>query len=459
MSSFQDVNNALEPFNMTLENSQTFPRMLRGVENRILEFEIENVTFHCELPVPNKFPFKSNGSKKLNDYTIFRTVLQQHLQSQSDKLKISRIQNVEISSLSGKIWKNSSKMFKDMFKKYAEEVNESRVRNSERKLNIVNIDPTCKKKKSKKENKIKERKSHGYSVIIEKMAQPNVATSIINGTNFTNNQIVSSNSGNNQIMSSNSSNNQIMSSNSSIINGTDFMSSNSGNNQIMGSNSSNNQILISNSGNINDVKQVSQMVNLNFPEHSTQTCIVSPDAYTQPPTSFGYDLFPNEMNAFLDGIPFDNFSHSDINGEKMNSSFQQIHSEHLSPIPLNDKYPYIPLFRQTMSPLLENSYYDIIDGIPVDNYNSQYNANIEYAKLLTNEMDTKCVNSIDLQQINSMSYIDVPSEITPISPIEYSQTHLLYSPSLIPELSLLGGGSNDFMNIEMDNFVFSHNPS
>ncbi|RIB23102.1 hypothetical protein C2G38_2073655 [Gigaspora rosea] len=438
MNSFQDVNNALEPFNMTLENNQTFPRMVQVVENRILEFIIENVIFHCELPAPNKFPFKSNGSKKLNDYTIFRTVLQQHLQNRSDKLKISRIQNVEISSLSGKIWKNSSQTFKNMFKIYAEEVNESRVRNSEGKLNIVNIDPTSKKKKSKKENKIKERKSHNYSVIIGKMAQPNDAASIFNGTNFTNN-IVSSTSGNNQILSSNS----------SITNGTNFT------NQIMSSNSGNNQIIVSNSGNINDVKQVSQMVNLNFPEHSTQTGIVSPDAYTLPPTSFGYNDLFNDMNVFLNGIPFDNFSQSDINGEKMNSSFQQIHSENLSPIPLNDKYPYMPsLFRQSMSPLLENSYSDIIDGIPVDNYNTQYNVDIEYAKLLANEMNTKSVNSIDLQSMGSMGYIDVPSEITPISPIAYSQTHLLYSPSLIPELSLLGGGSNNLMNIVPDNFVF-----
>ncbi|CAG8828429.1 14042_t:CDS:2, partial [Gigaspora rosea] len=90
----------------------------------------------------------------------------------------------------------------------------------------------------------------------------------------------------------------------------------------------------------------------------------------------------------------------DINGEKMNSSFQQIHSENLSPIPLNDKYPYMPsLFRQSMSPLLENSYSDIIDGIPVDNYNTQYNVDIEYAKLLANEMNTKRGGSNNLMNI------------------------------------------------------------
>ncbi|CAG8640700.1 9661_t:CDS:2 [Dentiscutata heterogama] len=388
MNSLPDFNNALEPFNMNLENDQTLPRMLHGGENKILEFKIENVTFHCELPIPNKFPFKSKGYKKLNDFTIFRTVLQQHLQSQSDKLKISRIQNVDISSLSGKIWKSGSKAFKDMFKKYAEEVNECRERNSEK------------------------------SVIIGKMAQPNVASSNIIGTSFINNQI-------------------------------------------MGPNSSN----------INDV-EVPQMVNCPV-EHPTH---VSIQAQSQ------HSLYYNVLPDIIEGINFGNLPNNDINGEKKNFDFSDhftpisLNEKHAY-IPSPSRQTIIPLLDDNCT-----SGFDIINGISFYDYNyNSYNIDIEYAKHLpTNEVDTINVNSINLQQINdlqqisSMGYINVHSEFSPVSLNDtYAQTtQSLCPPSLLTnhdnsmyELSLLGGGllgsdSNDLMGLMPDlNFMYPNNPS
>ncbi|CAG8619140.1 2640_t:CDS:2 [Dentiscutata erythropus] len=362
MNTFPDFNNALEPFNMNLENDQTSPRMLHLDENKILVFKIGNVTFNCELPIPNKFPFKSKGSKKLNDFTIFRTVLQQHLQSQSDNLKISRIQNVDISSLSGKIWKSGSKAFKEIFKNYAKEVNECRERNSEK------------------------------SVIIEKMAQPNVASSNINGTSF-------------------------------IDNGP-------------------------NSSNINDV-EVPQMVNCSV-EHCTH---VSMQAQSQNPLYYN-DLsdmiieginFGNLSNNDISGEK-KNFNFSDHFNISLNEKHAYTPSpSHQTIIPLPDDNCGFDIINGI--PFIDYNY----NSYNIDIEYAKHLTTNEVDTINVNSINLQQIN--DLQQINSMDYIN---EFTPVSLNDtYAQTtQSLYRSSLLTnhddsmyELSLLGGGDSNFMSL------------
>ncbi|CAG8598013.1 9078_t:CDS:1 [Racocetra fulgida] len=339
---------------MTLENDKTFPRMFYEGESKFLEFKIHDVTFCCNLPTPNELTFKSEGCKKLNDFTIFRKVLQQHLQNKSDNLKIARIQNVDISSLSGEIWNNSSEAFKNMFKLYAKEVNDNRVR--QKKLSfIVNTDPTGKKKRPRKTNKNKERKNNHSKQIIDKM-RPNVASSIIDGSSFNNDPIV-----------------------------------------IRGN---------------NDVKEIPHVV-----KPPTHLNMVSPVTYMQPQLSSTSlqtwnNLFEDGINVmpdFIDGI-----------------NFQQLHTDHLTPISLNNTHTYIPSLscQTTIGNLTikdnygagisvsmdENNVSGIIEGINFNSNNPSLCDNIDGAKLLstnvvTNEMDILGVNSMIHQQINPMGYM------------------------------------------------------
>ncbi|CAG8622257.1 22971_t:CDS:1 [Cetraspora pellucida] len=345
---------------MTLENDQTLPRIYYEGEGKFLQFKIHDVIFCCKLPTPNELTFKSEGCKKLNDYTIFRKVLQQHLQTKSDNLKIARIQNVDISSLSGEIWKNSSKAFKEMFRMYAEEVNKNRTRHSQKQLSIAIVDPTGKKKKPRKVNKNKERKNNHSKQIIDKM-KPSATSNIIDDSNFDNSQIMIP-------------------------------------------------------GNINDVKEIPEISQIvNVVKHPTQFNIFSPDAYMQPPlpsTSLPWSSFFGDVTSdFIDGINFDNLTHNEFN-----SNFQQLHTDHLTPVPPNNTNVYIPC-QTTISNLVnglpsltdENNNSDIINGIIFDS--SLYDGT---KPLSTSYEDIINVNSIIQQPINPMCYMQ--PKFTSISP-------------------------------------------
>ncbi|CAG8609880.1 30744_t:CDS:1 [Racocetra persica] len=363
---------------MTLENDKASPRMFYEGESKFLEFKIHDVTFCCNLPMPNELTFKSEGCKKLNDFTIFRKVLQQHLQKKSDNLKISRIQNVDISSLSGDIWNNSSEAFKNMFKLYAKEVNDNRMR--QKKLSfIVNTDPTGKKKRPRKTNKNKERKNNHSKQIIDKM-RPNVASSIIDGSSFNNDPIVQ-------------------------------------------------KMIRCN----NDVKET--------PKHPTHLNMVSPVTYMQPQlSSTSLQTWNNlfDMSDFIDGI-----------------TFQQLHTDHFTPISLNNTHTYIPsLSCQTTVDNLtikdnygagisvsmdENNVSGILEGINFNNDNPSFCDNIDGAKLLstnvvTNEVDILGVNSMIHQQINPMGYMH-PS-ISPDDLCAYIQ-HFETGSNHVPSIDMM----------------------